>query len=1183
MMQRPVRVSLNAMLVLLFACSVCLRAQQFRGSFTGTVTDPSGGVVPGVTVTATEIDTGTTQTSVTQGDGSYTIPLLPPGRYQLSDEKAGFEKTTQGIIALTVDAHLKIDFQLKVGSQATTVEVKSTAPVLDTQTYSVGTTVEQTKVSQLPFNGRQFLEATLFTPGVVPGTQGSELNDNRGGSINVNGMRESMNGFLLDGMNDTSIAVGTYSAAPPLDSIEEFRMETGVYDAKFGTTGGAQINMVTKSGTNQLHGSLYEYLRNDALDARSFFEPTVPPFHRNQFGASLGGPIVVPHLYDGHDKTFFFLNYEGLQDRLSSYSRAHVPTLAERNGDFSDLEAPDCSTQTVLLDPLILFNSSAPLTVPGNNVNNLAPAFPSGTLDPVGKAMANLYPSPNLPASCGGENFTERVLTIINTNSYVGRFDHRWGSKNGIFFRYNLTTDSELSPSGVPTGVPGFGLRRVDWFTATGLDWVHTFSPTLINEAKVDYNRWQYGWTSEDQGDMVNQQLGILGAPTALRDTGSPNLSFTGYDGMGAFTSAPQAGAVNTFEYADTLTHIHGDHSLAYGVQIRSIKRGNFYEDIDARDSYSFNGVVTGALVEAGLEQALPASVVQQLLAQACPTGSCTFGNSAADAMFGLPTSWVRGFSGYISGAGSQNDFFAQDTWKARRSLTISMGLRYEYNTSISDKQNHFGGFDFNKGQLLVAGTTLATLENFVGTSPASTASGFPVGNFVAAGTENLGSKTDNRTLQRANPHDFGPRIGFAWQPFNSAKTVLRGGYGMYYDQMTGELYFQKAFNPPFFQASSGNVQDNEQPVLAALSTPPSQGGLPLGTGLFLQDLFTSPALAPTLFPTLNPVIINLHDSTIHQWSLDVQREFPGSWLLDVGYVGTHGVHLPFMWDPNQPDNSNPAACPGGTCPRAYPDYLTMSYTDSAGKSTYNSLQVKVEKHYSNGLAVIGAYTYGKSLDTNSTYYGTTGTANFPENSYDRAAEKGRSDFDYRQRFSLAYIYDLPFGSTLWKSSNRVVNYAVRGWQLAGIAMLQSGAPFTPTVDGNPSHNVDGNDRPNVVPGVSFYTAHQTVQQWLNPAAFSTPAQYTFGNAGRDILNGSGEAVWDFSLIRKFPLGERKNLEFRAEMFNILDSPNFTLPNADASSPSFGVIGNTVQPIAGQASGGPGDPREIQFALRLTW
>jgi len=1184
-MRRDIRTSLSALLALFFVCSLGLRAQQSRGSFTGTVTDTSGGVIPGAKVTATEVDTGISQSSLTQEDGSYTIPLLPPGRYQLSAEKAGFEKTSQGIITLAVDAHPKIDLELKVGSQATTIEVQSSAPVLDTQTYSVGTTVEQAKVSELPFNGRQFLEATLFTPGVVPGSQGSELNDNRGGSINVNGMRESMNDFLLDGMSNTSIAVGTYSASPPLDSIAEFRMETGVYDAKFGTTGGAQVNVVTKSGTNQLHGSLYEYLRNNKLDARNFFEPVVPPFHRNQFGVSLGGPIVVPHIYNGHDKSFFFINYEGLQDRLTSYSRARVPTMAERGGDFSDLEASDCSAPTVLLDPLILFNSSAPLTVPGNNVNNLAPAFPSGTLDPVGTAMVNLYPKPNLTTGCGGTNFTQPVLTIVNTNSYVGRFDHRFGSKDSIFYRYNLTTDSELSPSGLPEGIPGYGLRRLDWFTATGLDWVHTFSPTFINEAKVDYNRWQYGWTAQDQGNLVSQQLGIQGAPTAYRDTGSPNMSFSPYDGFGAFTSAPQAGAVNTFEYADTLTQIHGNHSLSYGVQIRSIKRGNFYEDIDARDAYSFSGQVTGALVELGLESSLPPSAVQQLLGQACPTGNCTFGNGAADAMFGLPVSWIHGFSGYISGTGSENDFFAQDTWKARRDLTLTFGLRYEYNTPITDKADHFAGFDFNKGQLLVAGTTLATLESFVGTSPANTASGYPVGKFVVSGYEDLGSNAANRALQHSNPHDFGPRIGFAWQPLNSRKTVVRGGAGIYYDQMTGELYFQKSFNPPFFQLTSGNLVDNEQAVFGALSTPPSQGGLPLGTGLLLQDMFTSPALASALFPTLNPVIVNLHDSTIQQWSLDVQRELPGSWLLDVGYVGTHGVHLPFMWDPNQPDNSNSAVClsNGGTCPRAYPDYLTMSYTDSAGKSSYNSLQVKTERHYSNGMAVIGAYTYGKSLDTNSTYYGTNGTSNFPENSFDRAAEKGRSDFDYRQRFSLAYVYDLPIGSTMWKSSNRAVNYAIRGWEIAGIAMAQSGAPFTPTVDGNPSHNVDGNDRPNIVPGVSFYPAHRTWQQWVNPAAFSTPAQYTYGNAGRDILNGPGEAAWDFSLIRNFPLGESKKLEFRAEMFNILNTANFTLPNGDVSSSSFGLIVNTVQPIAGQASGGPGDPREIQFALRLTW
>ena len=1190
-MQRTVRACLGSFLILGVVWNVSLRAQQFQGSFTGTVTDPTGAVVPGVTVTATEVDKGFTRSTVTLGDGSYTIPLLPPGHYRVTAEKQGFEKTSQGPMDLSVDAHVKIDFQLRVGSQTTTITVQSAAPVLDTQTSSVGTTVEQTKISQLPFNGRHFLEATLFTPGVVPGSQGSWLNTAaRGGSINVNGMRETMNTFLLDGMSNTSIALGTYSATPPLDSIQEFRMETGVYDAKFGTTGGAQVNMVTKSGTNRLHGSLYEYLRNNKLNARNFFEPQVPPFHRNQYGASLGGAIVLPHVYDGHDRSFFFLNYEGLRDRHSFFSRSHVPTLAERNGDFSDLAAPDCSIKSVLLDPLVLFNPQAPLTVPLNNVNLLAPAFPSGTLDPVGQALGNLYPAPNISnAPCGAINYTAQVLRIIDTNSYFSRFDHRWGSKNSIFYRFNLTTDSELSPSGLPTGVPGFGTRRVNWYDATGLDWVHTFSPNVINEAKVDYNRFQYNWNNEDQGRSINQQLGIKGAPAAYRDTGVPNLGFSGFDGLGAGTNVPQAGAINTFEYADTVTQIHGNHSLAYGVQIRSVKRGNYFQDIYARDQYGFNGVVTGDLVLAGLQQALPPAVFQQIagqLLQACPPGSCHFGNGLADAMFGIPTSWIRGNSGHISGTDSQYDFFTQDSWKVRRNLTINLGLRYEYNSLVTDKYDRFGSFDFNKGMLLVAGRQSATLENFVGTSPANTASGFPVGIFVPVGKEDLGGTSENRALQRPDRNNFGPRIGFAWQPSNDSKTVIRGGGGVYYDQMVGQLYFQKSFNPPFFQLSSGNLLDNEQAVFAALATPPSLGGLPLGTGLFIQNLFASQALAPALFPTLNPVTIDVNDSTIYQWSLDLQRELPGSVLLDAGYVGTRGLHLPFIWDPNQPNNSNPAAClanPSGACPRLYPNYLNMQYTDSAGKSIYHSLQLKVERHYSKGLAVIAAYTYGKSLDTNSTYFGTTGTANFPQNSYNRAAEKGRSDFDYRQRFSLAYVYDLPFGGTVWKSSNRVVNYALQGWQLSGIAMMQTGGPFTPTVAGNPSHNVDGNDRPNVVPGASFYPSHKTVQQWVNPAAFSMPTQYTYGNAGRDILTGPGEAVWDFSLIRKFQLAESKTLEFRAEMFNIFNTPNFTLPNGDASSPSFGVIGNTVQPIAGQASGGPGEPREIQFALRLTW
>ncbi len=295
------RVGLSTVLALGVGQYLGLRAQQVQGSFTGTVRDQSGALVPGVRVTALEVQTGSSRTTVSSEDGSYTIPLLLPGLYRLTAEKTGFEKSVQGPINLLVDAHPRVDFHMKVGAQSTTVTVRLTAPVLDTQTATVGTTVEQAKISELPYNGRNFLETMLFTPGVVPGVQGSELNNNRGGSINVNGLREDMNSFLLDGMSDTSIAVGAYTAAPPLDSIQEFKMETGVYDAKFGVSAGAQVNMVTKSGTNQLHGTLYEYLRNDNLDARNFFEPEVPPFHRNQYGASLGGPIVLPHVFNGQD------------------------------------------------------------------------------------------------------------------------------------------------------------------------------------------------------------------------------------------------------------------------------------------------------------------------------------------------------------------------------------------------------------------------------------------------------------------------------------------------------------------------------------------------------------------------------------------------------------------------------------------------------------------------------------------------------------------------------------------------------------------------------------------------------------------------------------------------------------------------------------------------------------------
>jgi carboxypeptidase family protein len=1147
-MQRATRPSLSGLVMLLACLSLPAWSQQFQGSFTGTVIDQSGAVVPGVKVIATERDTGFSRSVVTLDDGSFTIPLLPPGNYQVVAEKEGFDKASQGPIPLSVDQHPKIDFQMKVGSQTTTVNVEAAPPVLDTQSSAVGTTIEREKVGQLPLNGRHFLELTLFTPGVVPGTDGSE-NSTRGGAINVNGMRETSNNFLLDGMDNTSVGVGQFVVTPPIDSVQEFRMETGTYEAKFGSQSGAQINVVTKSGTNHFHGTFHEFLRNSALDTRNFFDASVPPFKRNQFGATVGGPVKLPG-YDGTDRTFFFGAFEGLRHRRDFFRHGTVPTLAERGGNFSDLFVPGCPTKTVLINPLALLSGSV------STFTNVATVLPTGAPDVTGQALLSLEPKPNTPTGpCGGSNFTSEIHEKVNFDNYVGRLDHRWGTKDTLFFRYNLTSDHETNPS---DPIPGFGKVTQNGFIDTGVSWTHSFTPALINEFRLSYNRWQLRWNNQDQGQDIGKQLGIVGTPTLFRQTGVPNLNFSGYNGLGAGTNVPQAGAVNTFELTEDLTHVHGKHTFTYGADIRTIKRGSFFIDETIRNQFDFTGIATNG---AGmLPQAVLAQITAQVKALDPSTTTVNFGNGAADALLGLAQDWVHGFSTYISGAGSEYDPFVQDTWKVRRDLTLNLGLRYEYNSLVTDKYDHFSSFDFSKGLILEAGRQQATLLSFNPTT----------GLYVPSGTENLGSVNENRALYHPDRNNFAPRLGFAWQPFNNDKTVIRGGSGAYYDQTFGDVYLSKVANPPFAQINFATLLN----AIPLIVTNPAV----LGTGYLIQNAFQPNVVAP-LFPVISPFEANFQDATIYEWSLDVQRELPGSWLLDLGYVGTRGLHLARHTNPNE-KVPNPVT---QTAIRPYPGLDSdFSYTTSSAKSIYHSLQMKVERHYTHGLAVIGAYTYSKSLDTGSTFYGTDRATDTEQNYHNLAAEKGRSDFDFRHRFSLAYIYDLPFGNTVAKMQNDRLNYLIQGWQLAGITTLQSGAPYNVGISGDVSHTGQGADRPNVT-GSPFYPANQTVNQWALASAFSRPLDYTFGNAGRDILTGPRLSDWDFSLIRMFRLTETRSLEFRTEVFNILNQANFHVPNSNVADPNFGRIFNTVQPIAGLASGGPGDPREIQFGLKLIW
>jgi len=1170
-MRHSIRRSLLAWALATAGWCLSAHAQTFQGSFSGMVTDPSGAAVPGATVTALEQDKGIARTVTTGPDGSYVVPLLQPGRYRLTVEKEGFEKTVRGPMVLTVNQHPRIDFMLQLGTQTATLTVEATPVAVETQTSSVGTNISQRQVADVPLNGRNFLQLALLVPGVVPGTEGTRVSD-RGGALNVNGMRDSMNSYWLDGLDDTTIGVGQFTVAPPIDSMQEFRMETGVYEAKFGAHAGAQVNMVTKSGSNEVHGTAYDYLRNTAFDARNFFDPSVPPFHRNQFGGTVGGPVVLPRVYDGHDHTFFFLAYEGTREHRGFYDNFLVPTVAERGGDFTDLLNPSCPTQTVLLNPFALFQGQV---LPFTNINQVLPQA-----DPVGQALVNEYPSPNLSnPTCGSANYQGLVDREVSYDTATARVDHRFSDKDSVFFRYNLNLEREFLPSGtVPEGtntVPGYGTLAHNSYQMVGADWTHIFGARLVNEFKLGYNRWQLRENNQDAGNPLVQELGIQGVDRAdPNQTGLPNLNYSGYASLGGDEGVPQNGAVNTFQLADTLTQVYGAHTLNYGADIRTVRRGNFSVDNIIRGEYDFTGLITGGLgqltpqAEQGIGQALGLS------------GTPKFGNSIADALLGLPEFWINGFQEYISGAFGEYDFFGSDDWRIRPNLTLNLGLRYEYKALVNDKANQFSNFDFQTGNLLVAGNSAASVQSFSFNPATNSVQLQPVG------TLNLGSTSRNRSLQYPDRDNLAPRIGFAWQPFSRSNTVVRGGYGMFYDQTFGDVYFQKANNPPFVAINTGNISS---------ALPQFESGqLVPGTGQVIQTALSG--LVGTVYPTLSPFQLNFQNAMVQEWSLDVQQQ-TGAWLFDLGYVGTRGLNLVQETDPNQPVNlsvspsaATQAACEAGACPRPYPLLSGFSYTQSAGSSIYHALQFKVERRFSHGLSMLGSYTYSKSIDTTSGPFSDSRNANFPQNSYDVAAEKAVSDFNFPQRLSVAYLWAMPFGATVAKLDNPHWNYLIEGWQVGGVVTVQSGPAFTPVISGDVSgadeSQITGSgnatDRPNLT-GTGFYPTRQTPQGWMNASAFTAPPNFTFGDAGRNTLRGPALGSWDFSLLRSFRLGESTNLEFRAEMFNILNRPNFDIPQRDLASASFGQIFNTLQPQAGLASGGPGEPRELQLALRLRW
>jgi Carboxypeptidase regulatory-like domain/TonB-dependent Receptor Plug Domain/TonB dependent receptor len=1083
-----------ARVFLLIAFAVPVIGQSVRGTILGTITDSSGAVVRGAKVTAIQNATGLIRSETSNDAGEYVIPQLPVGIYTVTVEEPNFKKAERTNVELRVDDRLRVDIALAVGQVSETVAVQETAPVISTDSSTLGNVVDNKKVTELPLNGRNFLQLNLLVPGANSGVKGSQ-NQTQGGSITVNGAREQANNFLLDGMDNNDLAINQYAVAISTEAIQEFKVQGSTYSAEFGRSSGAQINVATKAGSNQIHGVLYEYLRNDDLDAKNFFDRPgpIPGYKRNQYGASIGGPIKK-------NKTFYFGNFEGARIRQGITKVATEPTTAMKNGDFSALP-------TIIYDPTSLHMANGALTrtpFPGNII-------PSSMFSPTGVNVLNLYPTPNTPGTSTANGlYTSSPTKIDDFDQFTVRIDHRFTDKHTLFGRYSFIEENRFdtfdSFCASANNVPGFGCNTLNGGQQAVLDYIWLISPNKVNEARTSFTRVRGGIFQQNEGNDVSTKLGILGTSRNPVDFGVPVITATGYDRLGEATNLPQDRHDNTFEWADSLSWTSGRHTMKFGTEVRRFQE-NFLFDSSARGTINFTPFYT-------------AQVSQTASGVVNAVGGT--GNAIADLLLGdADTSSVsRSFAGITAStvAGlrqTSTNFFAQDDFRVLSNLTLNLGLRWEYNAPTTDKYNHLATFD----------------PTFPNSTP------LPYLRISTPQTPNI---------YNASKKEFAPRFGFAYTP--APKTVIRGGYGIFWDIKLLNVILNSALTAPFLTGYTFNQSTNGVPNIS-LSNP--YGGTSGG-----------PAI-PSASWVENP----FKDGYVQQWNFNIQRELTPSMGLTVGYVGSKGTHLDRAYDINEPA---PTASFTQAL-RKYPGYAAINVRSASASSSYDALQVSLEKRFSHGLSFLAAYTYSKSIDDSSLWNGSVVTVtNFN-------LERGLSTFDARNRFILSYTYDLPYGHgrTFGSGSSKFVNAVLGGWQTNGIVTIQSGNPLDPSTGLQLSGTQTGT-RPDVTCNPNNF--NHDPAEWFNTACFSDNFIGRYGTAGRNIIIGPGTHDFDMALLKRFGLGkEDRYLQFRTEFFNIFNHPNFDNPNVTETSSTFGKITSAGVQDSRASS------RQIQFALRLVF
>ncbi|HWP42211.1 MAG TPA: carboxypeptidase regulatory-like domain-containing protein [Blastocatellia bacterium] len=1055
---------------------------QTTGTIYGTVSDISGAAIVGATVTVKNTATNLTRSIITNAEGSYRFPLLPVGRYSITVAASGFKPYVRESLELQVEQNLRADFTLEVGEISEQVVVTTEAPQVDTATATLGKVVEEERIVDLPLNGRNFLELGVLQAGVAPPIPnidviGSGTNNTPGGTkfnFAVNGMRITSNNHLLDGANNVEPVSGAAMIVPSPDALQEFRILTNSYSAEFGRAGGSIVTVVTKSGTNSFHGSLYEFLRNDIFDARNFFAPDVPALKQNQFGATIGGPIRK-------DKTFFFGSYEGFRQRRGIPVTAPVPSLRVRQGDFSQEAIKP-------IDPL----TGQPF--PGGII-------PQNRIDPVARNVLNLWPEPNL----GDAVWTSAPSGANDRNQFVARIDHTLiEGRNTITGRYIFDDGSILIPLGHFASnaapfiqVPGFSNEEASRFQNFMIADTHTFSERVINDFRFSYQR-----ANVASGKPVNQvdpsTLGFTFPKVSSIDV-APVIAVAGVSGLGPPIFSQRVN--NFYQFVDSVAVNSGRHTIKFGGEVRHTRLTSLFTSI-ANGSFFFNGLATG--------------------------------NPLGDLLIGAPFL-------FLQAAGKEDKslkqtvayFYVQDDFRLRRNLTLNLGLRYELSPGFTEKDNLL--LTFVPGRQSQLSPTLPT------------------------GLLHSGDPGIPETIFPTEKDNFAPRIGIAWDPFGDGKTSVRAGYGVFYDE-SGLIQTYNVYQAPDFQP------------IAVLIFPPSFADPFLGNSPFKPPLSFPVPVGPGTTATW--VAPDLKHGFIQHWNLTLQRQITSSMAVEVAYVGNRGTRLQGNVDVNQPVFTKDSTPLNITQRRPFPLLSSTFQVTSIFNSSYHGLQTTLTRRLSNGLTFQAAYTWSKAIDDT-----TTPSAFFliPGQNAGRAQDNRRLDleralsaFDLRHRFVLSYIYDLPF----FRQSTGAASALLGGWRLNGIVSLQSGHPFTVGDSLDPNLDaVNENDRPNLVGDPNLPADQRTPERWFNTAAFQrfTPAQApVMGTAGRNIVFSDGIVNFDMGLAKEFRLGEQPRLEFRWEVFNVFNHPNFGVPENDLNSPSFGRVFRTSTP-----------ERIMQFALKF--